>query len=178
MAIRSMSMAASRLRSDMRVVVMGVSGCGKSSIGSALGKRMGLPFFEGDTLHSAASIEKMRSGTPLTDDDRWPWLDRVAETLARAPAIVSCSALKRIYRDRIRSGTGAPVQFVHLTGDRDLIAARVAARCDHYMPPTLLDSQFAALEFPDADEAVTLDITLPSAQIVDRVLHFLKGTQS
>lgn len=150
----------------MRIVVMGVSGCGKSSFGQALASRLGLAYFEGDALHSAANVRKMRSGTPLTDEDRWPWLDRVAETL-KHPAVVSCSALKRAYRHRIRQGAGGRVAFVHLAGDRALIAERMAARSGHYMPASLLDSQFAALESPGQDEAITLDIARPVDQLVD-----------
>ena len=158
---------------------MGVSGCGKSSFGQALGQRLGLPFFEGDALHSPANVEKMRSGTPLTDADRWPWLDRVAETLGRqGAAIISCSALKRAYRHRIRQGAGGAVAFVHLAGERDLIAARMAARSGHYMPPSLLDSQFDALEAPDTDEALTLDVSLPLEEIVERAYLTLAGVRS
>jgi gluconokinase len=151
----------------LRVVIMGVSGCGKSSVGEGLGLRLGIPYRDGDDLHPAANVEKMRVGTPLTDDDRWPWLDRVAEVLAKdAPVIVGCSALRRAYRDRLRSGAGGPVQFIHLTGSRDLIASRMAARTGHYMPTSLLDSQFAALEAPGPEEALAIDIDQPLAAII------------
>lgn len=160
----------------MRIVVMGVSGCGKSSFGQALADRLGLAYVEGDALHSAGNVEKMRSGTPLTDADRWPWLDRVAATL-REPAVISCSALKRAYRDRIRHGAGGPVVFVHLVGDRALIAQRMAARSGHYMPASLLESQFAALEAPEPDEAIALDIARPVDQLVDAACIAL-GAQS
>lgn len=153
---------------------MGVSGCGKSSFGQELATRLGLPYFEGDALHSADNVEKMRSGTPLTDDDRWPWLDRVAETLTE-PAVVSCSALKRVYRDRIRKGAGGRVTFVHLAGAKTLIAERMAARSGHYMPTSLLDSQFAALEAPGPDEAITLDIAQPIDQLIETALIALGG---
>ena len=146
---------------------MGVSGCGKSSVGEGLAARLGLSYRDGDDLHPAANVEKMRAGIALTDDDRWPWLDRVAEVLAReAPVIVGCSALRRAYRDRLRAGAGGPVRFVHLSGSRDLIAGRMSSRTGHYMPPSLLDSQFAALEPPDRDEAVTIDIDQPLADII------------
>lgn len=154
-----------------RVVIMGVAGCGKSSVGEGLAARLGVPYRDGDDLHSAANVEKMRAGVALTDDDRWPWLDTVAVTLRdRAPIIIGCSALKRVYRDRIRAGAGGPVTFVHLAGSRELIAARMAERKGHYMPLSLLDSQFAALEAPGADEGVTVDIGPPVSAIVETIL--------
>lgn len=159
-----------------RVVIMGVAGCGKSSVGEALAQRLDIPYRDGDDLHTPQAVEKMRQGIPLTDDDRWPWLDRVAQVLAtEAPILVGCSALKRVYRDRIRAGVGGPVTFVHLSGSRDLIASRMAARTGHYMPTSLLDSQFAALEPPGPDEAITVDIdhTLPA--ITDAILTALEA---
>ena len=151
-----------------RIVIMGVAGCGKSSVGEALALRLGIPYRDGDDLHAAANVAKMRAGTPLTDDDRWPWLDAVAACLRDdAPVIVGCSALKRAYRDRIRAA--GVVTFVHLAGSRDLIATRMAQRTGHYMPLALLDSQFAALEAPGADEAITVDIDQPLAAIVDHI---------
>lgn len=159
-----------------RIVIMGVSGCGKSSVGAALGQSLGIPYRDGDDLHAPASVEKMRAGIPLTDADRWPWLARVAQVLHdQAPVIVGCSALRRTYRDHIRAGAGAHLRFVHLAGSRDLIAARLAARTGHYMPTTLLDSQFATLEPPTPDEALTLDIALPLQAQVDAILADIKG---
>ncbi len=153
---------------------MGVSGCGKSSVGAALSARLGMPYVEGDALHSRQAVAKMRAGVPLTDDDRWPWLDRVAQVLHdRAPVILGCSALKRAYRDRIRAGAGGPVTFVHLSGSRALIAARMAARSGHYMPLALLDSQFAALEPPGPEEAITVDIALGLPELVETILSRL-----
>ena len=150
---------------------MGVAGSGKSSVGEALSERLGIPYRDGDDLHTAAAVEKMRSGIPLTDADRWPWLDRVAAVLAReAPVIIGCSALKRAYRERIRTGAGGAVCFVHLQGSRELIARRMAGRTGHYMPTTLLDSQFAALEPPGPEEAVTVDIDQPLPALVSAVL--------
>jgi gluconokinase len=150
----------------LRIVIMGVSGCGKTSVGLALADALAMTYRDGDDLHPAANVAKMAAGTPLTDEDRWPWLDRVAQTLAdEAPVIIGCSALKRIYRDRIRGGAGGPVRFVHLSGSQALIASRMSQRKGHYMPPTLLASQFAALEPPQPDEgAVSVDIdqTLPA----------------
>lgn len=159
-----------------RIVIMGVSGCGKSSVGAALATRLGLAYRDGDDLHPAANVAKMRAGIPLGDEDRWPWLDRVAEVLrSEAPVIIGCSALRRVYRDRIRAGAGGPVRFVHLTGSRAVIEARMAARKGHYMPPSLLDSQFATLEPPGPDEAVSIDIDQPLAAIVDSILPALTG---
>jgi gluconokinase len=153
---------------------MGVSGCGKSSVGAALAARLGIPYFDGDDLHPPANVAKMRAGIPLTDEDRWPWLDRVAEVLRdQSPVIVGCSALKRAYRDRIRDGAGGTVAFVHLAGDRDLIAARMGRRTGHYMPTSLLDSQFATLEPPGPDEATTVDIALDLPDLVEAVLSRL-----
>lgn len=153
-----------------RIILMGVAGCGKSSVGESLAARLGIPYRDGDDLHTPEAVEKMREGIPLTDEDRWPWLDRVAGVLAaQAPVIVGCSALKRAYRDRIRAGAGGPVRFVHLAGSRDVIAARMAKRTGHYMPTSLLDSQFATLEPPGPDEALTVDIDQPLAAIVDQI---------
>ena len=160
----------------LRIVIMGVSGCGKSSVGEGLAARLGLPYRDGDDLHPPANVEKMRAGIPLTDADRWPWLDRVAEVLAHgAPVIIGCSALRRSYRDRLRAGAGAPVRFIHLVGSRALIAARMAARTGHYMPTSLLDSQFAALEAPGPDEALALPIDQPLADMIDAITTHLKG---
>jgi gluconokinase len=161
---------------SLRVVIMGVSGCGKSSVGAALSAATGLPYVDGDDLHPPENVEKMRASQPLTDADRWPWLDRVAAVLAaRAPVLVGCSALKRAYRDRIRAGAGGTVLFVHLTGEREVIAARLARRQGHYMPPGLLDSQFAALEPPGPDEALTIDIDRPLDAIVGEILPAMAG---
>jgi gluconokinase len=157
-----------------RLVIMGVAGCGKSSVGAALAERLGVVYRDGDDLHPPANVDKMRAGIPLTDADRWPWLDQVAAILkAEAPVIVGCSALKRAYRDRIRAGAGWPVRFLHLTGARDLIATRMAARTGHYMPLTLLDSQFATLEPPSPDEAIAIGIDQPLHAIVEAVLPTL-----
>lgn len=162
----------------LRLVIMGVAGCGKSSVGEGLAARLGLPYHDGDDLHPAANIEKMRAGIALTDADRWPWLDRVAQDLATsAPLIIGCSALKRAYRDRIRAGAGGQVTFVHLTGTRDLIAARMAQRSGHHMPLTLLDSQFAALEPPGPDEALLVPIDQPLDPIISAIAAHLQGQQ-
>jgi carbohydrate kinase (thermoresistant glucokinase family) len=141
---------------------MGVSGGGKSTVAGLLAGKLGWDLAEGDDMHPAANIAKMAAGHPLEDADRWPWLARVAEwirarTAVGRPGIVTCSALKRSYRDKLR---GPSVVFVYLAGSRVLIARRLAARHGHFMPAALLDSQFAALEPPEPDEhAITVDIT-------------------
>lgn len=158
----------------LRVIIMGVSGCGKSSVGAAVSAQLGVPYVDGDDLHPAENVTKMSAGVALTDADRWPWLDRVAETLAKdAPIIVGCSALKQAYRDRICAGAGGPVRFVHLAGSRDLIASRMAARAGHYMPLSLLDSQFAALEAPGPGDALTVDIAAPMVDLVQSITQDL-----
>ncbi|MET0965776.1 MAG: gluconokinase [Nakamurella sp.] len=136
------------------LVIMGVSGSGKSTVAAILAGQLGWDLEEGDDLHPAANVAKMQAGTPLTDEDRWPWLDLVADwisdhTRAGIPGIITCSALKRIYRDRLR---GDNVVFVHLAGNKDTIAKRLSARMNHYMPTTLLDSQINTLEPPGPDE--------------------------
>ena len=157
-----------------RLVIMGVSGCGKSSVGAGLATRLGLNYRDGDDLHPPENVAKMRAGMPLTDADRWPWLDRVGQVfLANAPVIVGCSALKRAYRDRIRTAAGGPVTFVNLAGSQEVIAARMALRQGHYMPLSLLDSQFAALEPPAAEEAITVSIDQPLEAIVADILRQL-----
>lgn len=163
----------------LRVVIMGVSGCGKSSVGALLGQRLGVPYIDGDDLHPPANVAKMRSGTPLTDEDRAPWLDRIARVLAEsAPVIIGCSDLKRAYRDRIRAGAGGPVSIIHLSGSRELIAGRMAARQGHYMPLSLLDSQLATLEPPGPDEATTVSIDRSLDDIVAQISHVLKGARA
>ena len=151
----------------MSYVVMGVSGCGKSLIGQAFATAIGAPFIDGDTLHPASNIAKMRRGAPLDDTDRAPWLDRVGAALATPGTVVACSALKRKYRDQIRAVAGTPVTFLYLRGQRDTLLARVSARPGHFMPPTLLDSQLATLDPPAPDEAhLVADIEQTPAQIV------------
>lgn len=134
----------------MIVVVMGVCGSGKTSVGRLIAERTGWTFVEGDDLHPEANLRKMAAGTPLTDDDRRPWLDRIAGEMRRAgregrSMVVACSALRRIYRDRLRA-CGADLRFVHLAGAPALLRARMARREGHFMPPGLLDSQLATLE--------------------------------
>jgi len=157
-----------------QVVVMGVSGAGKTTVGVVLAKELGAEFLEGDRFHPPANIAKMSHGHPLDDADRWPWLDRLgAELAARGkagrPVVLACSALKRAYRDRLRSFWPATC-FVFLRGDFELIQARLAERHGHFMPTGLLESQFAALQEPDPDEgAITGDIRLPADRLVPQL---------
>ncbi len=155
----------------MILVVMGVAGCGKTTIARMLAERLGWRFQEGDALHPPANVAKMSAGTPLTDDDRWPWLHTIAGVMdgwraEGASGIVTCSALKRAYRD-ILVGGHPDVRIVHLAGEKALIAARMAARKGHFMPTALLDSQFATLEPPGADEnPIVVDIGAEAETIV------------
>ena len=144
----------------MIVVLMGVSGSGKSTIGAALAAALGWTLIDADDLHPPQNVAKMRAGIPLTDDDRWPWLDHVVDELRRITAggtnvVLACSALKQRYRDRLAQA--GDVRFVHLRGDPKTIAARLATRRHRYMPATLLESQFATLEAPR--DAIDIDIT-------------------
>lgn len=152
------------------VVVMGVSGSGKSTVGAALAQRLGVPFVDADDLHPAANIAKMSRGEPLDDEDRHPWLATIGRWLAEHPAggVVSCSALRLRYRDQLR-GHAARVEFLHLHGTHEVIARRQASRPGHFMPASLLASQFATLEALEADErGVVIDIDQPVDAIVQR----------
>lgn len=157
-----------------RIVIMGVTGCGKSSIGAALAETLGGKFIDGDDLHPESNRAKMTSGRPLTDADRAPWLVTVGQTLGNGYGIIviGCSALKRSYRDLIRSKAGPAVTFVHLAGSREILAARLAARKGHFMPISLLDSQLATLEPPEPDEiAICVDISQAPAEILSEILR-------
>ena len=157
------------------IVIMGVSGSGKSTLGRELAPALGVAFVEGDTLHPEANIAKMRAGIPLDDRDRQPFLENVANAIvaAKGGVVVSCSALKRSYRDLIRARAGA-VTFVWQKVGRAELAARLARRRGHYMPASLLDSQLAALEPPDADEhAIVVDGAAATARQVADVLTAL-----
>ena len=160
------------------IVVMGVSGSGKSTVGALLAARLGWPFAEADEFHPAANVAKMRAGIPLTDEDRWPWLEAMADWIeARRnegrSCVVTCSALKRAYRDRLRRGHG-DLRFVHLAGDYGLIAERMRSRRHEYMPLALLESQFATLEPPREDEgALVLSVTEPPDALVQRIVAAL-----
>jgi gluconokinase len=160
----------------MIVVLMGVCGTGKTVVGQALATELGWPFFDGDDFHPPANVAKMAAGTPLVDADRWPWLDRLAVEMAAvnergANAVLACSALKQAYRDRI--GRAGNVRFVHLEGDYDTIAARLAARSHRYMPPTLLASQFATLEEPK--DAIVIDVRATIPEQVARIRSALRS---
>lgn len=163
------------------VVVMGVAGTGKSTVGPLLAAELGVPFAEGDDFHPPANVEKMSAGTPLDDDDRRPWLDAVgawARGRAGLGGVVSSSALKRAYRDRLRAGAPEAL-FLHLTGDRALIQERMADRTGHFMPTALLDSQLATLQPLQADEAgVSVDVSGTPGEITRRAVAALRRTRS
>ncbi len=160
------------------LVIMGVSGCGKSTIASMLAHRLHWIYEDGDWFHPKSNIEKMHHGEPLKDEDRWPWLRAIADWIDKTRqsgrhGVVACSALKRTYRD-ILIGERRDVRVVYLKGDRDLIARRVAARADHFMPPGLLDSQFKTLEEPEADERPIIVSIIPHPRkIVDTIVQEL-----
>ncbi|MET9776655.1 gluconokinase [Streptomyces sp. NPDC006367] len=166
-----------RLHTPHVVVVMGVAGTGKTTIGPLLAARLGVPYAEGDDFHPPANIAKMTAGTPLTDEDRWPWLDAIgdwAHGRAGLGGVVSSSALKRSYRDRLRAAAPGVV-FVHLTGSRELIADRMSHREGHFMPTALLDSQFATLQPLEPDEAgVAVDVAGSPEEITERAVHALR----
>lgn len=165
------------------LVVMGVSGAGKSTVCRLLAERIGWPFEEGDDFHPPANVAKMHAGTALTDADRWPWLQRIAEHIDQwcrsgRSGLITCSALARRYRDFLSAGR-PEVRFLYLKGDRAVIAARLAARRGHFMPAGLLDSQFTALEPPSPEEPVIeADITLPLEAVVARIERDLKLVQT
>jgi gluconokinase len=163
------------------VIVMGVSGSGKSTVGAALAQALGAPFLEGDAYHPAQNVAKMAAGTPLNDDDRWPWLERLGQAIGEAArrdgvAVAACSALKRIYRDRLRAAAGEPLYFVCLTAGREALDRRMSTRAGHFMPPSLLDSQLETLEPLEDDEwGLRLDSVGPVVAIVERGLAGLRG---
>ncbi|MDB2448987.1 gluconokinase [bacterium] len=154
------------------LVVMGVSGCGKSLIGQQLAAALALPFFDADDFHSPANVAKMASGVPLTDDDRAGWLDSLADLITeRAPLVLACSALRQRYRDRLRQADPGLV-FVHLDGDIDTIWARLSQRRDHYFNGrAMLENQFEQLERPAQDEALRIDINRPAEQVLAACLE-------
>ncbi|HZY42206.1 MAG TPA: gluconokinase [Anaerolineae bacterium] len=158
----------------MIIVVMGVSGCGKTTIGRQLADRLGWPFFDGDAFHPPANIDKMSRDIPLNDDDRSGWLAAIADRMRALMAldqsgVFACSALKQKYRDQLR--VTAQVKFVYLRGSYDVIWSRMLQRPGHYMKPTMLASQFEALEEPR--EALTLDIVQPPEQMVEHIIQTL-----
>ncbi len=153
----------------------GVSGSGKSSVGEAIAKACGYPFLEGDALHPAENIRKMSEGVPLTDDDRWPWLDAIGERLAsREPVVVSCSALRRIYRDKLRESAPRGLAFVFLYGSEAVLSERMQHRTGHFMPSSLLQTQLATLEDPRGEaKTIAVDVAHPLAEIVSEALEGL-----
>lgn len=168
-----MSTAASQPASDGGsgfgpIVVMGVSGCGKTSVGEHLAQYMGCLFVEGDSFHSPENVQKMSNGIALEDADRWPWLDALGGKLASPNDIVlSCSALKRAYRDRLRTVVGRPVTFIFLQGSRTLLVERLTERKGHYMPAALLESQLATLELPARESDV---VSIEIGQSLERIV--------
>lgn len=162
--------------SKLHVIVMGVSGCGKTTFGEALAARLDTPFIEGDRLHPSSNLRKMSVGIPLEDSDRWPWLDDVATTLAgEMQSVGSCSALKRVYRDRLRQGVGPSLRFVCLMLPRAELERRMTTRQGHFMPPGLLDSQLAAFETPAAEtDVLLLDGTAPLALGIEQTVAWLQ----
>lgn len=167
----------------MIVVLMGVCGVGKTTVGRLLAGRLGARFLEGDEYHPAANVAKMRAGTPLDDRDREPWLRALAEEIGRyagrgEDVVVACSALKHAYRDILAAGR-PDMRFIHLTGSPALIQSRLDARQDHYMPPALLPSQLAALEPPAGDEpAIAVDIAGDPESIVAAIMAALGAAPS
>jgi carbohydrate kinase (thermoresistant glucokinase family) len=179
---------------DIQIVVMGVSGCGKSTVGLLLANELGCRFIDGDDLHPQANREKMASGTPLNDEDRWPWLDLVGRALAGAPnpvdgfelvkptgTVVACSALKRSYRDRILASAPRTF-FVHLHGSPELLAERMNAREGHFMKASMLESQLATLEhLAPGEPGKTFDVSLPVEKIIENVVaelnHYVDYTE-
>lgn len=161
------------------LIAMGVSGCGKSTLGALLADRLGWPFEDGDSFHPPENVEKMRAGTPLTDEDRWPWLRAIAARIADARGqgagvVIACSALRRAYRDALRDGQ-ADLRFLHLTGEPALIMARQAARQGHYMPASLVASQFATLELPDTEaDVIDLEVDAEPRVIVQKAIAALR----
>ncbi len=158
------------------LVVMGVSGCGKSTIAGLLSGDLGWPLLEGDDVHPQANVDKMAAGIPLTDDDRWPWLREIAawidERLAAGESgVITCSALRQVYRDILRRNE---VRFVHLAGGQDEVSGRLTARTGHFMPATLLTSQLGALEpLAESEKGVTVSIGAGPREIADEVLRGL-----
>ena len=161
------------------VIVMGVTSCGKTSVGEGLAKELECRFIEGDKLHPAANIAKMSAGTPLNDEDRWPWLEIIgkamkAECDAGRGVVASCSSLKKAYRQKLGQAAGQPITFIFLHGSRELLAARMAERKGHFMPISLLDSQLATIEIPGPGEnALHLDVVLPVDELVKRAKPYL-----
>lgn len=165
---------------DKLILLMGVSGCGKSTVGAALASALNCPFIEGDDFHSPEAREKMRTGQALTDAERWPWLDRIAAAatsqMAKSHnAVIACSALKQAYRARLTERTPLPLTIVHLRADESTIATRIANRPTHFMPASLIQSQFATLEPPvESENALRISAELPVDAVVSKIIAFLQ----
>jgi gluconokinase len=170
-----MSTAVSPVSFKGAAVVMGVASCGKTSVAELLAEKLNAHFIEGDRLHSAANVAKMSAGNPLNDDDRWPWLAAIGQSLAGREACVgSCSALKRVYREAITKAAQRSVYFIYLHGSRELLEIRIGTRKGHFMPASLLDSQLATLQIPEPDElALRLDIALPVNELAKQARTWL-----
>ncbi len=167
----------------MMVIVMGVCGCGKTTVGRALARELGCEFLDADDFHPPANVSKMANGTALTDDDRWPWLDAIVAAMHEHAghgrgAVIACSALKEAYRERLRRGGSAldEVRIVYLKGEAEAIAPRLASRSGHFMPAALLASQFAALEEPR--DAIVVDIRQPADEQVRQIVGALQSTST
>jgi gluconokinase len=159
------------------IIIMGVSGCGKSTVAESLADTMNGQFLDADDYHPAANIEKMHRGDALSDNDRWPWLQHFGKSMAQQTGIVvgACSALRQIYRQRLIDAANEAILFVYLNGEKQLIQKRLVSRNNHFMPTSLLDSQFAALEVPDTSEqAISVEISDPCHQVAKQVLFQLK----
>jgi gluconokinase len=159
-------------------IVMGVAGCGKSTIGNTLADQLGGTYLEGDSFHPEDNIAKMSEGTPLTDEDRWPWLKIIGQEMAKADGLIfaGCSALKLAYRDLIEQEAGERVTFIHLSGSQELIADRMAKRGGHFMPLSLLKSQFATLEpLIEREQSIVVDISGSTDEIVFDIVSKIKA---
>jgi gluconokinase len=161
------------------VIVMGVTSCGKTSVGEGLAAELNCPFIEGDKLHPASNIAKMSDGIPLDDGDRWPWLEIIgkamkAEREKDKGVVASCSALKKVYRQKLAEAAKMPITFIFLHGSRELLAARMADRKGHFMPTSLLDSQLKTIEIPGPEEdALHLDVALSLDELIARSKKYL-----
>jgi carbohydrate kinase (thermoresistant glucokinase family) len=158
----------------MKIVVMGVTGCGKTTVGAALAEKLGITFVDSDDLHSTSNKKKMSSGTPLNDSDRQPWLQAVSDTLqSHEKIVVACSALKKSYREKILAGVPT-TQFIHLVGSKELISSRLSERSHEFMPIELLDSQFQTLEpLEQSERGKDIEISQPIEEIVDEITAWL-----
>lgn len=171
---------AGRRGMPLAIILFGVSGTGKTTVGKRLAPSLGATFLEGDDYHSSANVAKMRSGTPLDDTDRWPWLAKVSGAIAEhvhegRPVVVACSALKVAYRDKLRDAARVPLTFVHLTIDPQMIAHRLVARSQHFMPPSLLQSQLETLEPLQPNETgTTVAETGTALQTVEAIQRWLR----